>query len=487
MRLNDSTQTETPLSTQTKHPSRGAHPGTRLHCRRMSLDKRLSESPRVRGVGDLVAWFRERERPPSEWKVGLEHEKIPVRAGSFDAVPYSGPDGIEAFLASWGRYDYLPFLEDGHPIAAQRTGLTVSIEPGGQIELSGRPFQDVHVVAAELDRHHAKCRELAAPLGIELLAVGYRPEGTPATAPWMPKARYDVMRPFLAARGRLAEDMMSMTASTQASFDFGGERDLVEKLRTALAIQPAAMALWANSPIVAGRDSGWQSFRAKVWEETDPARSGLLAFVFEPGFEDDPYRAYAEWALDVPMIFLRRDGRYLAPGGRTFRQFLEQGVEGHRPTIADWEDHLSALFPEVRVKGVVEVRAADSCDPTLTKAFCAFWKGILYDRDARAAAFDLVKGLSIDERRGLMRTAGKDGLRGRGPRGETVARLAARLVEVAAQGLCRQHCCGEKGNDECVWLEPLRERAAAARSPADDALEAFRRGPAALRELLRVA
>ena len=454
----------------------------------MSLDRRLAESPAVRGVGDLVAWFRERERPPSEWKVGLEHEKVPVLAGSLDPVPYAGPRGIGAFLAGWARYGYEPFLEGGHPIAAQRTGLTVSLEPGGQVELSGRPFQDVHVVAAELDRHHAKCRELAEPLGIELLATGYRPAGTPRTAEWMPKARYAVMRPFLAARGRLAEDMMAMTGSIQASFDFGGPQDLADKLRAALALQPVAVALWANSPVVDGADSGWQSYRAKVWEETDPARSGTLPFVFEPSFEEDPYRAYAEWALDVPMIFLRRDGGYRATGGRTFRAFLAEGMDGERATLADWEDHLTTVFPDVRVKGVVEVRGADACDPALTKAFCAFWKGILYDRAARAAAFDELRGLTVEERRALTREAGKVGLRGRAPGGRTLAALAARLVEVAAEGLCRQHCCGEKGRDERVWLEPLRERAAAARSPADDALEAFRRGGAdALRELLRVA
>jgi glutamate--cysteine ligase len=453
----------------------------------MSLDKRLEESPPVRGIGDLVGWFRARERPPSEWKVGLEHEKIPVRAGSFDPVPYAGPDGIGAFLEGWSRFDYQPFLEDGHAIAAQRTGLTVSIEPGGQIELSGRPFQDVHAVAAELDRHHAKCRQIAEPLGIELLAIGYRPVGTPATAQWMPKARYAVMRPFLAARGRRAEDMMAMTASTQASFDFGSERDVAEKVRTALAVQPVAMALWANSPIVSGADSGWKSFRAHVWEETDPARSGLLEFAFEPGFLEEPYRRYTEWALDVPMIFLRRDGRYLATGGRSFRAFLAEGIDGVRPTLADWEDHLSAVFPEVRVKGVVEVRAADACDATLTKAFCAFWKGLLYDREARSAAFELVRDLSPGERRAWMRAAGREGLRSTAPTGGTTAELAARIVGVAADGLCRQHCCGERGNDERVWLEPLRERAASARSPADDALEAFGRGPDALRRLVRIA
>lgn len=441
----------------------------------------------MRGVGDLVAWFRARERPPSEWKVGLEHEKVPVRAGTFDPVPYAGPHGVGAFLRGWERFGYVPFEEDGHAIAAQHKGLTVSIEPGGQIELSGRPFQDVHVVAAELDRHHAKCRELGEALGIELLATGYRPFGTPRTAEWMPKARYAVMRPFLAARGRLAEDMMAMTGSTQASFDFGSERDLAEKLRTALAVQPAAVALWANSPIVNGADTGWQCYRAKVWEETDPARSGLLPFAFEPGFLEDPYRAYVSWALDVPMIFVRRDGRYLATGGRTFRQFLAEGLEGERPTLADWEDHLTTVFPDVRVKGVVEVRASDACDPALTKAFCAFWKGILYDGQARAAAFGEVAGLDLEERRAFGRTAGRDGLRGRAPGGGTIAELATRLLDVSARGLCRQNCCGEKGCDERVWLEPLRARAADARSPADDALDAFRRGPDALRQLWRVA
>jgi glutamate--cysteine ligase len=303
----------------------------------------------------------------------------------------------------------------------------------------------------------------------------------------MPKARYAVMRPFLAARGALAEDMMAMTGSTQASFDFGSERDLAEKLRTALAVQPVTVALWANSPIVNGADTGWQCYRTRVWEETDPARSGLLPFAFAPGFEEEPYRRYVEWALGVPMIFLRRDGRYLETHGRTFGAFLAEGIGGERPTLADWEDHLSTLFPEVRVKGVVEVRAADACDPALTKAFCAFWKGLLYDRAARAEAFDALRGLDVEERRGFMRAAGREGLRGRAPGGGTIAELASRLVEIAAQGLCRQHCCGEKGNDERVWLEPLRERAAAARSPADDALDAFRRGPAELRRLLRVA
>jgi glutamate--cysteine ligase len=454
----------------------------------MSLDRQTTESPPVRGIGDLVAWFRARERAPSEWKVGLEHEKVPIVAGTTDPVPYDGRGGIAAALRAFEKFGYEPFCEAGHVIAAQKRGLTVSLEPGGQVELSGRPFQDVHVVAAELDRHLEKCREIDDALGIELLAVGYRPWGTPGTAAWMPKSRYVVMRPFLAARGSRAEDMMAMTASTQVSFDFGSEADMAAKLRTALAAQPAVVALFANAPVVEGREVGWKSFRSAVWEDVDGARSGLLPFAFEPGFEGDAYRRYAEWALDVPMIFLRRNGRYLETGGRTFRAFLAEGLAGERATLDDWEDHLTTLFPDVRVKGVVEVRAADSCDAAMTKALAALWKGLLYDAGARGEASSLFSGLDLSERRALGVAAGREGLAARLPGGASLRDVAVELVEIAARGLCRQRCCGEKGQDERVWLEPLRERAASGRSPADDALEAFRRGgPRALAAQLRVA
>jgi len=453
----------------------------------MSLDARKAESPPVRGEADLIAWFRERERPRDAWKVGLEHEKVLLRAGTLDPVPYEGEGGVAAVLRAFTRFGYEPFEEEGRIIASQKKGLTVSIEPGGQIELSGRPFADVHVVAAELDRHLEKCREIARDVGVEFLAVGYRPWGKPATSPWMPKNRYRVMRPFLAARGRLAEDMMAMTASAQASFDFSGERDMAEKLRVALAIQPAIVALYANSPIVNGREAGWKSFRTAVWNETDPARCGLLAFPFEPGFDDDAYARYVAWAADVPMIFLRRGDRYLETGGRTFRDLLEGRFPGERATRADWEDHLTTLFPEVRVKGVVEVRGADACDAPMAKAFLAFWKGVLYDREARAWAWDAVRRFSVPERRAFMDAAGRDGLAGVAPDGRKVAEIARTVLDAASGGLCRQHCCGEKGEDERIWLAPLQARLQSGRAPADDALEAFRRGPRALAEHVRCA
>jgi glutamate--cysteine ligase len=454
----------------------------------MSLDARPAETRPVERVEELAEWFRARERPPETWKVGLEHEKIALRAGTLEPVAYDGPGGIAALLRGFGRYGYEPFEEDGRIIASQKAGLTVSIEPGGQIELSGRPFADVHVVAGELDRHLTKCHAIAEETGVELLAVGYRPWGTAAGSPWMPKNRYGVMRPYLARRGRLGEDMMAMSASVQASFDFSGESDVADKLRTALAVQPAVVALVANSAVVQGRPCGWKSFRVQIWRETDPARSGILPFAFEPGFDDAPYRRYAEWALDVPMIFVRRRGTYLDPGGRTFRAFLRDGLHGERATLADWEDHLTTLFPEVRLKGVVEVRGADSVDPALTKALVALWKGILYDREARAWAFDAVRRLTVPERVAFMEAAGKDGLAGRLPDGRSVAEIAATVLDAATSGLCRQRCCGQRGDDERVWLAPLRERLASGRSPADDALDALARGgPRALAEHLRCA
>jgi len=454
----------------------------------MSLDKRAAESPPIEAVGELLEWFRSRENPPSEWRVGIEYESIVQVTGTLDPVPYAGPRGIEAALRAFSRFGYEPFEEEGRAIATQRQGLTISIEPGGQIELSGRPFKDVHAVAAELDRHIEMGREIGAALGIDFLATGYRPWGTPETAQWVPKARYGAMGPFLAARGRRGPDMMSMTASAQASFDFGSERDAAEKLRTALAVQPAVVALLSNSPVVQGRESGWKSFRTEVWNATDPARCGMLPFAFEPGFEDDAYRRYVEWVLDVPMIFLRRDERYLDPGGATFRDFLARGLHGHRALLSDWEDQLSVVFPEVRMKGVLEVRGADSCAPALVKALAAFWKGILYNRESRDWAWDLVKRYSVEERRALRDAAGRDGLQGRAADGRSLQEMALALVEAASLGLCRQGACGQRGEDERVWLAPLAERAASGRAPADEALEAFRLGgDAALSRHLRVA
>jgi len=455
----------------------------------MSLDARTRETPPARGTADLIEWFRARERPRDAWKVGLEHELVLVRKGTTDPVAWDGEAGVAAMLRGFGRFGFAPFEEEGRIIAAQRDGLTVSLEPGGQLELSGRPFSDVHAAAEELRVHlEDYCAELGKELSIELLATGYRPFGTPRSNPWMPKDRYKIMRPWLAAHGRLGEDMMAMTASAQASYDFSDARDMGEKLRVALAVQPVVVALYANSPIVDGREVGWKSFRTAVWNETDPARCGLLAFAFEPGFLDDPYRAYTEWALDVPMIFVRRGGGYLDPKGATFRDFLLRGLDGERPTLGDWEDHLTVVFPEVRVKGVVEVRAADGCDRAHARALLALWKGLLYDAGARARAWAAVARFKVEERRALTDEAGKHGLQGHASDGTSLQALAKEILAASTEGLKRQNCCGATGDDECKFLDPLRARAESGRSPADEALDAFRSGgPRALVEHLRVA
>ncbi len=442
----------------------------------MSLDRPSELSPPVHELDDLVAWFRAREKPAQAWRVGLEHEKVLIHLGSTAPVAYQGPRGVEAVLRRFVLLGFKAVEDDGRIIAAQDGGLTVSIEPGGQLELSGRPFSDLQALAAEVDQHHRTCAMVAAELGLQFLAVGYRPWGTPRTVAWMPKTRYQVMRPFLSRRGLLAEDMMAMTGSGQASFDFGSEADAGEKLRLGLAIQPVVTALFANSPILNGAPWGGLSFRVQVWEQTDPARCGVPRFAFEEGFVEEAYRRYAEWALDVSMVFVRRGHRYLDPGGLTFRAFLRSGFQGERPTLADWEDHLTCLFPDARLKGVVEMRGADACDAGMSKGLAAFWKGLLYDDGARSAAWEEVRRLGLEERRRLMGDAGRLGLAASVPGGGTLRELAGRLLALSAEGLARQQPGAMGQDDERRWLEPLRARAESGRSPAHEALEAFQRG-----------
>jgi glutamate--cysteine ligase len=453
----------------------------------MSLDNRPEAREPMRSAEDAAAWFRGRERPVEAWKVGIEHEKIGLLAGTTEPIPYEGPQGIATLLESLARFGYTPFLEDGRPIAATREGITISLEPGGQLELSGRPFKDVHVVAAEFDRHIEELKTLSSDMGLTFLAAGYRPWGTPASMPWMPKARYGVMRPFLKSVGRYAEDMMAMTATVQASFDWGSEADLADKVTVALLVQPALAALYANSPIVRGAPSGWQSYRLNVWTDVGGPRCGA-AYALAPDFAERPIRRYAEWALDLPMIFVRRGPKYLPAGGMTFRDFIARGLEGETATVQDWEDHLTTLFPPIRVKGVIEVRAADSSDAAMTKALPAFWKGILYCRIARGEARELLKELTVEDALASMGQAARLGLRGKVADGRSLAELATELVAIASRGLCRQDACGEAGEDERVWLEPLAGRAASGRTPADESLEAFASGgEAALVEKLRIA
>lgn len=429
----------------------------------MSLDLDKDSSPPIESIDDLVQWFRNAETPRADWMVGMEHEKFGFLGRGPDPVPYDGPRSIREVLERFSRFGYEPWLEDGHVIAGRKPGATLSLEPGGQFELSGRPFPCAHACREEMLRHQAQSKAIGAELDISWVGIGYRPFGTTATAPWMPKLRYGVMREYMPTRGRLALDMMLMTSTVQANYDFSSEEDMVAKMRAAMSTSSIVTAIFANSFLVGGKDSGYASYRYTVWEETDPDRCGMLPFVYDPDFG---YRRWVEYALDVPMFFVRRAGRYIPASHMTFRRYLKEGLEGHRATIGDFEDHLTTLFPEVRLKKIIEVRGADAGSPEMNAALPAIWKGILYDDQARAAAEALTEGLSFAERLALQGDVAREGLRARCARG-TVLDLARELTRIAAEGLRRQDCRNAAGDDESVLLAPVEEVVETGRAPVD--------------------
>jgi glutamate--cysteine ligase len=440
----------------------------------MSLDREQPKAQPVLSIEDLIAFFRDAERPTSNHKLGLEHEKFIYPVPSSNPVPYEGDSGIGALLAKLQSYGYQAFRESPEQpvIALTRKAATISLEPGGQVELSGSPSLTARAVHAENQRHLSELRASCAELGLRMVAMGYRPFGTVADMPWMPKTRYAAMRQTLSSRGRLALDMMLMTATGQVSLDWADEADCVRKTVAIARLSPVMVALYANSPLVKGRPSGLMSYRSQVWTDVDPARCGFLPSMFDGSFS---YRAYVEWALDAPLLFLRRRDQYLLPK-ITFRQLLAQGFEGEPARDSDWVDHLSTLFPEVRLKKVIEVRGADCVSAVLTGALVALWRGILYDPTALSEAEALVPRFSYREHLEFAGAARKDGLRGKFQRLSFV-NLAKALVEISRSGLLRLD------PDDAPLLDPLNELAAAGRSPGEDILEQWGRNPDPVRLL----
>lgn len=432
----------------------------------MSLDLERATFQPVTRVEDLEATFREAEKPRAEHRLGLEHEKLLYRAGR--AVPYEGEGGVGALLEGLTRFGWSPFRETptSPVIALQRGAATVSLEPGGQLELSGSPFVTAREAHAENAQHLSEVAQVAGPLGIRLVALGHRPSERVPDMPWMPKTRYQVMRRTLPARGGLALNMMLMTATGQVSLDWADEADCVRKTVLTARVAPLLVALYANSPVVEGRAAGVLSFRSQVWTDVDPTRCGYLRAWFDGSFS---YRAYVEWALDAPLLFLRRDGQYLYPK-MTFRELLARGHEGRPADLGDWTDHLSTLFPEVRLKKVMEVRGADCVGAALTGALPALMRGLLYAPGALSEAEALLPRLSFEEHQAFHVTARTEGLRGRLGRAE-LARLAQELVGIARRGLERLD------PQDAPLLEPLAAQAASGRSPAERFLEAWREAP----------
>jgi glutamate--cysteine ligase len=412
-------------------------------------------------VDELVAHFQAGYKPVDELRVGLEHEKVGVladgRAPDYDVIARLLEE--EAGRHSWERVE-----EHGRIIALQGGARgTVTLEPGGQVEHSGAPWPSAVAAVHDNDRHLDELIPVAASLGIKFLAVGFRPFGTLDDVPWMPKGRYRVMRAYLPKRGRLAHEMMKRTTTVQANLDYLDEADAMEKLRVGLALSSPVTALFAASPLVDGKVSGYQSYRAACWLECDNDRCGLLPFAFEEGAS---FRSYVEWALDVPLFFIYRDGEYRElPERVTFRRFFEQGYQGEHATEKDWELHLSTLFPEVRLKKYVEVRQADASSRELMRALPTFWRGILYHAESRRAAWELVRDWSFAERLDLYRRTPKEGLRAR-VRNTDLRSIAAELVAIAKEGLTHLRSPGG-----VAMLAPLEEIAATGRTQADRIVE----------------
>jgi glutamate--cysteine ligase len=436
----------------------------------MSLDSKLTEDRPIASIDELVEYFRSAERQSGPQLIGLEHEKLIYPIGGSNPVPYEGERGIGALMQSFSRQLFEEHREaPGLPVIAMTRGRTaLSLEPGGQFELSGAPWASAREAHRENLEHLADLKSNAAALGLRVVTLGYRPFDSILQMPWMPKTRYRVMRESLGQRGRLAHAMMLMTATGQVSLDWKDEADCARKVTASARLAPVLVALYANSPLVEGAPSGFLSWRSRVWNEVDSSRCGYLPAMFDGSFS---YRAYTEWALDAPVLFLRREGKYLNPK-IDFRGLLKNGFEGRPAQYGDWVDHLSTLFPEVRIKKVLEIRSADGVNAELTGALAALMRGLLYDSVALGELEAALPRLSLGQHLNLHALAQREGLEGIFEK-RPLAALAKEVVEIADRGLRRLDPA------DASLLQPLFAQADSGKSPARWVLEGSRQ-PSAL-------
>jgi glutamate--cysteine ligase len=423
----------------------------------------------------LVAWFAEGCKPKADYRIGTEHEKFAFTVEGHRPVPYEGRRSIRALLEGMQLLlGWEPIMENGNIIGLFDVtgGGAISLEPGGQFELSGAPVETVHQTCTELMAHLAQLREIARPLGIGFLGIGMTPDWSRADMPMMPKGRYRIMTAYMPKVGTLGLDMMYRTCTVQTNLDFSSEADMVKKLRVSLALQPVATALFANSPFTEGKPNGLVSYRSEIWRHTDPNRSGMLPWAFEPGMG---FERYVDYALDVPMYFVKRGERYVDVAGQSFRDLLAgklPGLPGERATLSDWANHVSTIFPEVRLKRYLEMRGADGGPWRRLPAFAAFWVGLLYDEAALDAAWDLVKDWSADERQTLRDEVPKLGFKAH-IRQWSVLNLAKETLKLTEQGLARRRKHDRAGHDETGYLRPIQEFVARGITPAEALLEKF--------------
>jgi len=433
------------------------------------------EAPLIESREELVAHIERGAKPKAEWRIGTEHEKIPFYRKGLRPVPYEGPAGISALLHGISeRFGWRPVYDRDKVIALEEPsgdGGSITLEPGGQFELSGAPVQTIFQTCEEVSRHLRQVREIADPLGMSFLALGFSPLWTLAETPHMPKSRYAIMKAYMPKVGKLGLDMMYRTATVQVNLDFADEADMVKKLRVSLALQPIATALFANSPFTEGKPNGYLSYRSAIWLDTDNARAGMLPFAFEDGMS---YERYVDYALDVPMYFVRRNQKYIGTAGESFRAFLEgklPQLPGEKPTIADWADHLTTIFPEVRLKRYLEMRGADSGPWRNLCALPALWTGLLYHQESLDAAWSLVRGWTGEERQGLRNEVPRLGLRTPFRKGAALD-VARQVLEIASAGL-KARACSNLFEDETTFLRPLNEFVDRGRTAAEDLLARY--------------
>nr|MBP7912188.1 glutamate--cysteine ligase [Pseudomonadales bacterium] len=437
----------------------------------MSGPSQVEESPITRR-GQLVEYLASGSKPASAWRIGTEHEKFGFSLDDLRPLPYEGPRGIRAMLEGLAQFGWERVEEHGHLIALLKGLCSVTLEPAGQLELSGAPLETIHQTCCEVESHLAEVRQVADRLGVGFLGMGFQPKWKREEMPWMPKGRYAIMRAYMPKKGNLGLDMMTRTCTVQVNLDYSSEADMVKKFRVGLALQPIATALFADSPFTEGQPNGYQSFRSQVWSDTDPDRTGMLGFVFEDGFG---FERYVDYLLDVPMYFSYRGGEYIDASGQSFRDFLAgklPALPGALPTLKDWADHMTTAFPEVRLKKFLEMRGADGGPWNRLCALPAFWTGLLYDGTALDAAWDLVKDFSMEERETLRNAVPRTALRT--PfRNATVRELALEALKIAGHGLRRRARLNARGVDEAMYIEPLVEIAQANQTPAERKLELY--------------
>ena len=414
-------------------------------------------------------------KPKADWRIGTEHEKFGYCKDTLKPLPFEGDRSIVAVLEGLrDRHGWTEVREGGHLIGLEKDGANVSLEPGGALELSGAPLETIHATCDEVNTHLREVKDIADEIGVGFIGLGAAPIWTHEQMPLMPKGRYKLMDAYMGKVGTMGRVMMRRTCTVQVNIDFASEADMVQKLRVALALQPVATALFANSPFFEGKPNGHKSWRSRVWRDLDPARTGMLPFVFEEGFG---FEAYAQYALDVPMYFVYRDGKYIDALGMSFRDFLQgklPALPGETPTLSDWADHLTTAFPEARIKKYMEMRGADGGPWRRLCALPAFWVGLTYEQSALDAAWDLVKDWDAETREGLRVAASVGGLQAEA-NGIHMHDLARQVVEIAEHGLATRARPGAGGlvPDETHFLNALKESLETGQVPADELLAQY--------------